>query len=295
MYRSVHANRFVGSVFFIALLFVFSCCFASPTENKKLRESSYKEGELIVRFAPNANGLQRDMKEKLQILDSLGGGTIQMQSRLVPGLCLVKLPPGTSVKQIINNFKTKNGIDYAQPNFILWEFSTFPNDTFYDQLWGMNNIGQAHPKDGGGTISGTPDADIDAPESWGMAQNSDIIVAVIDTGVDYTHPDLAMNMWINEVEFYGEPEVDDDENYQYDDIYGTNYLVPGGDPLDDRYHGTHCAGIIGAMGYNLEGVAGCCWNMKIMAMKFLDYEGSGDSWHAIACIGYAVDFGRKNI
>ena len=169
MHQTGYANRFVGYVSFISLLFIFSCCFALPTENKLLQESSYKAGELIVRFAPNANGLQLNIKEKQQILDSLGGGTIHRQSRLVPGLCLINLPPGTSVEQVLNNYNSNLGILYAEPNYELWELSNIPNDSMFEQLWGLNNVGQLHPVTGGGTISGNPDADIDALEAWGIA------------------------------------------------------------------------------------------------------------------------------
>ena len=293
MHQTGYANRFVGYVSFISLLFIFSCCFALPTENKLLQESSYKAGELIVRFAPNANGLQLNIKEKQQILDSLGGGTIHRQSRLVPGLCLINLPPGTSVEQVLNNYNSNLGILYAEPNYELWELSNIPNDSMFEQLWGLNNVGQLHPVTGGGTISGNPDADIDALEAWGIAHNSDIIVAVIDSGVDYSHPELSMNMWFNESEFYGEAGVDDDGNYNSDDIHGQDYIFWDGDPIDDRFHGTHCAGIICANGNNVEGVTGVCWNDKIMSLKFLNKEGSGNTYDAISCINYAVEKGAK--
>jgi len=256
-------------------------------------ETPYVPGELLIRFSPKENGISRNQSEKNQILNTLGESIIKYNFSIVAGLCLVKLPPDVNVENALKLYNGNEGIMHARPNYIVRAYTTSPNDLLFYYLWGMHNTGQAHPKDGGGTIYGTPDADIDALETWGMSNNSDIIVAVIDTGADYTHPDLAMNMWFNETEFYGEPEVDDDENYQYDDIYGTNYLVSGGDPLDDRYHGTHCAGIIGAIGNNDEGVTGICWNTRLMILKFLDKNGNGDVAHAIACIEYALSKGAK--
>ena len=122
-----------------------------------------------------------------------------------------------------------------------------------------------------GQTSDTPNADIDAPEAWDIATDADdIIVAVIDTGVDYDHEDLADNMWVNEAELNGTSSVDDDGNGYTDDIYGYDFCTYGksrdSDPDDDHGHGTHCAGTIGAVGNNDTGVVGVCWNVKIMAL-----------------------------
>ena len=240
----------------------------------------YKPGELLVRFAPGSNGKPRTHRQKIQILNSLGGATRKRDFKIVPGLSAVKLPPGMTVEQALQRFNKASGILYAQPNYQLKALSTFPNDPRFSELWGMHNTGQT---------GGTPDADIDAPEAWDMATGSkDVIVAVIDSGVDYTHPDLAANMWVNQQELEGVPGVDDDNNFCVDDIYGYDFINGDGDPMDDRGHGTHCAGILGAVGDNSEGVPGVCWDVKIMALKFLGADGNGWSDDAIACLDYAV-------
>jgi len=180
---------------FLLFIFIFDMqivgtSYAIYPVNFNPDDETYILKELLVRFAPKENGIQRNTLEKSQILNTLGGGIVKRNFSLVPGLCLVKLPEELNVKQVLNLYNQTKGILYAEPNYKLWAISTFPNDSLFGNLWGMHNTGQVYPKYGGGTTSGTPDADIDAPESWGMAQNSDIIVAVIDTGVDYTHPDL---------------------------------------------------------------------------------------------------------
>jgi subtilisin family serine protease len=239
----------------------------------------YKPDELLVRFAPKSDGKRPGPQERAQILNSLGGAAIKRNFKILPGLSAVKLPSGMTVEEALQRFNKAHGILYAQPNYRLKASWTFPNDPRFGELWGMHNTGQT---------GGTADADIDAPEAWDVATGtSEIIVAVIDTGVDYTHDDLAANMWVNKAELNGDPGVDDDDNDYVDDIYGYDIVNDDGDPMDDHYHGTHCAGTIGAVGNNSEGVTGVCWNVKIMALKSLDSTGGGWTDDAIACLEYA--------
>lgn len=256
-------------------------------------DANYAPGELIVRFAPKADGEQRTTAEQNAVLSAINGGTVEESCKLVPGLTLVILPAGQTVKDALKTFNNTDGILYAEPNYECEVESTFPNEINspgrFDELWGLHNTGQT---------GGTEDADIDAPEAWDIATDSNIIVAVIDSGVDYTHPDLADNMWVNEDEYYGEPGVDDDDNGYVDDIYGYDFCGYWGklrdaDPMDDEGHGTRCAGTIGAVGNNGEGVVGVCWNVKIMALKWVNAIRMGDVWDAVMCIDYAVDMGAK--
>jgi len=225
-------------------------------------EQPYVEGQLLVRLTEKPDGKIRTIDERNQILASMNGGIGQSCSKFIPGLTLVKLPEHLTVEDALPVFKGSDKILSAQPNYIYHTVSTFPDDPEFDDLWGMHNTGQT---------DGTEDADIDAPQAWDIQTGSkDIIVAVLDTGVDYNHPDLKNNIWINETEMNGEPDVDDDDNGVIDDIYGYDFCNDDSDPMDDNSHGTHCAGTIGAVGNNNEGVAGVCWNVKIMALKFLD-------------------------
>ena len=155
-------------------------------------ELCYAPGELLVRFVPKSRGIQLNTKEKNMILSYLGGATIEHNFKIVPGLSLVKLPEDQKVEDVLQSYNLASEILYAEPNYKLQAFANEPNDTYFDELWGLHKTGQT---------GGIEDADIDAPESWDIATNVDpnIIVAVIDSGVDYTHPDLADNMWINPI------------------------------------------------------------------------------------------------
>jgi subtilisin family serine protease len=155
-----------------------------------------------------------------------------------------------------------------------------PDDPRFSELWGMTNIR--------------------APLAWGTNHDSPVVVAVIDTGVDYTHEDLKANMWQNPGESGGGKENndrDDDGNGIKDDVFGVKFAngVGSGDPKDDNEHGTHCAGTIGAVGDNGTGVVGVNWKVKIMALKFLDASGSGATNDAIRCIDYAIAQKNKGV
>jgi subtilisin family serine protease len=237
-------------------------------------EVRYVPGEVLVRFAPKANGVQRTTAEKNQVLSSLGGGTVEYEFWLVPGGSLVKLPPQMSVETAVQVFNKAEGIIYAHPNSELTPLSTIPNDPNFDNLWGMTQI--------------------HAPEAWDYSTgSSDIIVAVVDSGVDYTHPDLAANMWVNTDEIPGNG-IDDDGNGYVDDIYGYDfYWDPvthprDPDPMDEYGHGTKMAGILGAVGNNSEGVVGVCWNVRIMALKFAGSHGMGNTGDTVLALQYAV-------
>jgi len=168
--------------------------------------------------------------------------------------------------------------------------ATTPNDPFFSNLWGLHNTGQSV----NGT-SGTAGADMDGPEAWDVAQGSNtFVIAVIDTGVDYNHPDLSGNIWANPGEVAGNG-LDDDQNGYVDDLRGWDFVDDDNDPMDVVGHGTHVAGTIAAVGNNNIGVTGVCWQAKIMPVRALDAFGAGTDADIIAAIGYAVTKGAKVI
>ena len=194
----------------------------------------------------------------------------------------VEPEPGRSLLDIIAEYRKDADVEYAQLNYILKMFSP-PNDEYYGEQWALNNTGQT---------GGTSDADIDAPEAWDLSGGTNnVVVAVIDTGVDYNHRDISSQMWTNSGEI-ADDNIDNDDNGYIDDIYGYDFYNVDSDPSDDDGHGTHCAGIIGAAA-NSDDIIGVCQNVEIMAIKFLGAGGSGTSSNAAQSILYAIENGAE--
>ena len=171
---------------------------------------------------------------------------------------------------------------FIEPNYTFSVADTFPNDDRIGNLWGLHNTGQ-----NGGSI----DADIDAPEAWDLQTGSkEIVIGVIDSGIDYTHPDLAANIWTNPGEIPGNG-IDDDENGYIDDVHGWDFVDDDADPMDGNGHGTHVAGTIAAAGNNEVGISGVSWDASLMALRFLNNSGNGSSYHAILALEYATMMG----
>lgn len=139
---------------------------------------------------------------------------------------------------------------------------------------------------------GVADADIDLPEAWDRSRGTGTLVAVLDTGVDYRHADLADNIWVNQAEIPGNG-LDDDGNGYVDDVHGYDFAYNDGDPMDRHGHGTHVAGTIAAAADNGTGVAGVAPEAQIMALKFLDDSGTGSLFDAIQALDYAVMMGAQ--
>jgi subtilisin family serine protease len=184
----------------------------------------------------------------------------------------IELDPSESVK----------AVQEADPTATL-EGKT-PNDPYFNEQWALKNSGQ----DGG-----KANADLSAVKAWLKTTGSDkIVVAVLDTGVDYTHSDLAPNMWFRPETL---PQYKDDELGPVNDRNGFNAAENANDPMDDNGHGTHCAGIIGAEGNNQEGISGINWKVEIMPLKFLGRGGFGSTKDAIESINYAIDRKRNGV
>jgi len=172
----------------------------------------------------------------------------------------------------------------VEPNWILRLHGVgpaprVPNDFEFGRLWNLHNTGQNQ---------GVAGADVKGPEAWGVTTGThDVRVAVIDTGVDFFHPDLERNLWANPGETPGNG-VDDDGNGYVDDVHGFDFVWEDSDPMDDMIHGTHVGGIIGAVGDNTVGVVGVAWQVSLMALKAFDETGDGQLWDVLTALQYAL-------
>jgi subtilisin family serine protease len=212
----------------------------------------------------------------LSALEAGLGAKVLRKFRGIRDLQVLQVPSTTTADLLIAALQRSGLVQYAENDVKVKALLT-PNDFYYnddDTLWGLYNQG---------LYGGVTNADIHAPEAWNIqCQASNVIVAVIDTGVRFTHQDLASNMWVNPA----------------DGSHGINLVDngnPTNDPNDDYGHGTHVAGIIGAVGDNYIGVVGVAWSAQIMACKFLDSNGDGTISDAITCIDYARTNGAKVI
>ena len=186
------------------------------------------------------------------------------------GFMRVELPVGITADEAIDRLTRGGVVSHAERHYLV-ETSRLPDDPSYGNLWGMNVIG--------------------APAAWEHGTGSaDMVVAVIDTGIDIDHPDLVANLWRNPGEVPGNG-VDDDGNGFVDDVHGWNFVNNDAVPDDDHGHGTHCAGTIGAVGNNGVGVAGVNWTVSLMGLKVLGANGSGSLWGLAEAILYASELG----
>jgi subtilisin family serine protease len=231
------------------------------------------KGELIVGFQAGVS--RSEQNEAIR----LAGATSRKRFGQIDAV-LVRVDEGRE-PAVTKVLESDARVEYVEPNHVVTIAATTPNDPSFSQLWGLHNTGQT---------GGTNDKDIDALEAWDLATGDpNVVVAVTDTGVDFGHPDLASQRWVNSLDPVN--GADDDGNGLVDDWSGWDFVNGDNDPTDDHDHGTHVSGTIGATGNNGVGVVGVNWNVKIMALKFLNAGGSGTTADAIASTLYAADHG----
>ncbi|MGH9966519.1 MAG: S8 family serine peptidase [Pyrinomonadaceae bacterium] len=191
-----------------------------------------------------------------------------------------------TVATLVRELSARGDVEYAEPNYIVHANVT-PNDPRFPELWGLQNTGQTI-----GGVVGTPGADIEAPLAWDISTgNRNTVVGVIDTGIDYNHPDLAANVWSAPTAFsvtVGGVVINCAAG-----THGFNAINNTCNPLDDNNHGSHVSGTIGGIGNNGVGVAGVNWTASMMGLKFLDSGGSGSTANAIKAIDFAIQ--TKNV
>ena len=231
---------------------------ADRSLEREFRRAGYTPGKLLVKFKDNVS--------EANVRGAHAAAGVQVHKIYEEiGVHKVNIADNAGTEETIERYLQSGLVEYAEPDYIVKALAT-PNDPSYSSLWGLHNTGQT---------GGVSDADIDAPEAWSITTGSSaVVIAVIDTGVDYNHPDLAANMWTGSSGEHG-----------YDFYNGDS------DPMDDNNHGTHCAGTIAGVGNNGTGVAGVNWQAKIMACKFLSGGGYGSTSDAIDAVIYAVNNG----
>jgi thermitase len=236
-------NLKVSKFFALFAIVLVSIVFVSAQKSKEV----YVKDELLVKFKAGTASLAAVESHRLT------GATV-VEEFAEHGWQRIKLPSGMSVLQAETQYKNLADIETAQPNYYYKLLAT-PNDPQFGTMYGMSKIS--------------------APQAWDITSgSSNVVVAIIDTGIRYTHEDLSQNMWRNSGETPGNG-IDDDNNGFVDDYYGYDFFFNDSDPIDENGHGTHTAGTVGAAGNNTLGVTGVNWNVKLMAIKIYNSGGFG--------------------
>ncbi len=242
------------------------------TDFSQLEPTDYTHTEILVRF--------RDGVDVAELATSVSAAPFDVSQTIMSGplgqgfpadpqLWEIPVLPGQSVESLVNHYSTLDVVDYAEPNYRM-ESAAVPNDQFYSVLWGLPDIG--------------------AESAWDTrTDSSSVIVGVIDSGVQYDHPDLIDNIWTNSGEIANNG-IDDDGNGYVDDFWGYDFENDDADPMDTNGHGTHVAGTIGARGNNNIGVTGVGWNASLMSLKVI---GTGTNADVARAIDYATDNGDR--
>jgi thermitase len=246
------------------------------------------KAEILVRFRPGVT--QNTIDSLTQRLND----QVEDQIESVANLEVIEDEDGKDAESMVAQYRALPEVEYAELNSEIkldhedgGRKHVHADDEMFSRQWGLSNSGQ----DGG-----TAGADISAMRAWAVTKGSDqVVVAVLDSGVDYSHPDLANNIWSRPPIIMAYRDDDLTPNGPIDDVHGFNVVEDNGDPMDDNGHGTHCAGIIGAEGGNGLGIAGVNWNVKIMPLKFMDAEGTGTTKDAVAAINYVIDRKRAGV
>ena len=282
--RHVFVALFVTLAFALALVPAAAAAAEQPPGLAKKLAHPHARDRVIVSYEPGASKVKRAKSVK-----AVGVSSVERISPRTKDTFVVELEPGQTVADAIVEISAQPGVAYVEPDYLVYPAAT-SNDPEYTNgnLWGMHGDGTSQPNQFG---SG-------AGEAWarGFTGSQDVYVAVIDQGVQITHPDLAPNIWVNPGEIPGNG-IDDDGNNLVDDVNGWDFFNNDASVFDGPavdWHGTHVAGTIGARGGNGIGVVGVDWNVSIIPVKFIS-GGAGSIVGAVQAIDYVVDLKRRGV
>ncbi len=254
-------------------------------------QGTSEDENVLVRFAPGTDPAERAAARE-------AAGAEFEKTLPLRGLQVIDPRRGRSTDDVVERLERSADVLYAEPDVTRSAFA-YPNDPWADELWGLFNSGQSI----NGHTGGTADADIDATEAWDLTTGTAAVtVGILDTGVDYAHPDLAPNIWVNPGESGAGREtngIDDDADGYVDDWHGwdwsgNNASAPDdNNPADENWHGTHVAGTVGARGNNSSGAAGVAWHVSLVPLRVLNSAGEGKVSDLIAGYGYARQKGLR--
>lgn len=272
----------------ITLLFSLSS-FAVTGHDKEQNKIDYVLDEVLVQTKEEKAPLdvKRTMAEFLEKYS--GKNAIESVRRLKVDdpIYLIKLRKNSNVSRTVGILKDHQWMKIVEPNYVYY-IDSITNDTEVESVWALDNHGQNDPTGQKGVVG--IDLNLDTLWSYGYVGSKKVVVGVIDSGIDWEHPDLKDNLYENTKEIAGNG-IDDDGNGYIDDIHGWNFKDNSNKSDDDNSHGTHCAGIIGAVGNNAKGISGVNWEVTLMPLKFLGADGSGGTSGALEAIEYGTKMG----
>lgn len=272
---TVFVSLFLSYQLIVLLCIPFSVARAFSLPGKRARSTQgnllvhHREGEILVRFRA---GVSENEKETIV---ATHGGRKKKQLKGASGFEKLELAAGRDAKPAVLQLLLNPQVEFAEPNFLIEKEDVNPNDPKFEGQWALQNSGQA-----GGQFG----SDIRARTAWDKTQGApSTVIAVIDSGIDFTHPDLMNNQWTNPL-----PSADGD-------LHGWDFVADSSEIKDEQGHGTAVAGIIAAEGNNGLGITGVMWRAGLMSLRVLDNTGTGDVANAVEAIDYAVAHGAQVI